>query len=297
MTIRHFLSIVEIQTKIVSVGTYITAMAYLYWSKIPINPGAAVLMFAAVVCVDMGTTAFNSFFDYTKGVDTRDLNREKEKVLVHDGVDPGAAFWTGFILFALSIVMGFILALWRGWLLIPAGAVSLAAGFFYTGGPRPVSFTPFGEIVAGGFLGSLLFCLVCYVQTGEFTLPCFAASLPLFFTIAQILTVNNTCDIKGDREAGRRTLSILIGYKFSCLLIALESLSAAAAVFIAAQKGYLPAMQRSGMIFVLVFSLIRLLFLYKKGLSHESKGTSMGVVSSMFSFFVLVYSLVFVFSA
>ncbi len=80
--------------------------------------------------------------------------------------------------------------------------------FFYTAGPKPVSSTPFGEIFAGGFLGTVLFLLVCFVSNRKIYIFICSSFTSDFFVIAQILTVNNTCDIKGDRAAGRKTLSI-----------------------------------------------------------------------------------------
>ena len=297
MTIKHFLSIVEIRTKVVSVGTFFSAMAYLSWLNTDFNWSAAFLMFAAVLCVDMGTTAFNSYFDYLNGVDNKKHNYEKNKVIIHEGADPGHAFFTAAALFALALIMGLVLAVWRGWMLIPAGALSMIIGFLYTGGPKPISTTPFGEIAAGGFLGSVLFILVCYVQTGLFSLSFIIASLPVFFTIAQILTVNNTCDLKGDKESGRRTLSILIGLKASRVLIAFESLSAAGAVILASVSGFLPSLQLIGLIPYLLSVLFSLAALYKKGLTSESKDFSMGIISSLFVKFSLIYSMMFIIAA
>ena len=221
----------------------------------------------------------------------------KNKVIIHEGADPGHAFFTAAVLFALAVIMGLILAVWRGWMLIPAGALSMLIGFLYTGGPKPISTTPFGEIAAGGFLGSVLFILVCYVQTGFFSLSFIIASLPVFFTIAQILTVNNTCDLKGDEEAGRRTLSILIGIKASRVLIAFESLSAAGAVILASVSGFIPSLQLIGLIPYLLSVLFSLAALYKKGLTSESKDFSMGIISSLFVKFSLIYSVMFIIAA
>ncbi len=294
MTLKQFFSIIEIRTKIVSIGTYFAATAYLYSTGIVFNTGASILMLAAVLCVDMGTTAFNTYFDYLKGVDNKKHNLEKDKVLIHENVDPGNALITALSLFFLAFIMGIFLSFWRGLILIPLGAVSMAVGFFYTAGPKPISFTPFGEIAAGGFLGTVLFMLVCLVQTGTFSVASFTASLPLFFTISQILTVNNTCDITGDREAGRKTLSIIAGAGFSRYIILFESLAAAASVFFAVKMGYIPSLQLYGIPLFLILTAKNLYRLYKKGLTAGTKGYSMGIVSELFLEFVVIYSAAFI---
>ena len=294
MTLKQFFSIVELRTKIVSAGTYTAATAYMYSLGITFNAGAASLMLAAVLCVDMGTTAFNTYFDYLKGVDSKDFNYEKDKVLIHENVDPGSALLTALALFFIAAVMGAVLAFWRGLVLIPLGAFSMAIGFFYTAGPKPLSYTPFGEIAAGGFLGTVLFLLVCFVQTGTFTVSAFTASLPLFFMISQILTVNNTCDIKGDTEAGRKTLSIITGPLFSRYIILFETAAATASVFYAGYKAHLSPYQFWGIPLFLIMAAKNLKKLHKKGLTEEKKEYSMGIISELFLEFIFIYSALFI---
>ena len=293
MNLKQFFSIIEIKTKIVSIGTYAAATSFMYSTGVTFDTGAAILMLVAVLCVDMGTTAFNTYFDYLKGVDNKKHNLEKDKILIHENVDPGSALLTALSLFFLAVIMGFILALWRGLILIPVGALSLAVGFFYTAGPKPISSTPFGEIAAGGFMGSVLFLLVCFVQTGSFSYAAFAASLPLLFTIAQILTVNNTCDMIGDREAGRKTLSIIAGGIFSRYIIIFESLAAATSVIYAVIMGYITTYQLFGIPVYLLLAVKKLTKLFKKGLNAETKGISMSIISDLFLEFVFIYSAVF----
>jgi len=70
MTFFHFLRIVEIRTKIVSVSSLLIGTAFVFYSRIPFDPTAFVLLVISVLAIDMGTTAFNTFFDYLSGVRT-----------------------------------------------------------------------------------------------------------------------------------------------------------------------------------------------------------------------------------
>ena len=157
MTLKQFFSIIEIRTKIVSIGTYFAATAYLYSTGIVFNTGASILMLAAVLCVDMGTTAFNTYFDYLKGVDNKKHNLEKDKVLIHENVDPGNALITALSLFFLAFIMGIFLSFWRGLILIPLGAVSMAVGFFYTAGPETNIIYPIRRNCCRGVFSELFF--------------------------------------------------------------------------------------------------------------------------------------------
>jgi 1,4-dihydroxy-2-naphthoate octaprenyltransferase len=218
VTVRHFFSIVELKTKVISLSTFLLALLYaLDAGGVP--PARTALLFVAVLAVDMGTTAFNSFFDYVRNVDNRLYTREPDKVLVYEGVAPGHALIVSMSLYLVAAISGVVLALTVGWWILLAGALSMAVGFLYTGGPLPISRTPVGELFAGGFLGSVLFLIVIRALGAEVTPQAVLASVPSTLMIASVLTVNNTCDRQGDIAAGRKTLSILVGPRLSEVLI------------------------------------------------------------------------------
>jgi 1,4-dihydroxy-2-naphthoate octaprenyltransferase len=219
MTLRQLLSVVEIRTKVISASTYTLATLYTLSSGRDVVWAVAALLAVAVLCVDMGTTAFNTFFDYVRGVDTPLSTVEPGKVLVHEGVAPGHALVISFALYAVGAGAGVLVAALTTWWIVPAGIASMAVGFLYNGGPLPISRTPLGEVFAGGFLGTVLFLVVYAVHTGTVTASALVASVPSTLIIACVLTVNNTCDIEGDRFAGRRTLSIVLGRPAASVLI------------------------------------------------------------------------------
>ena len=66
------------------------------------------------------------------------------------------------------------------------------------------------------------------------------AALPSFFWIAAILAVNNTCDIEGDRLAGRKTWSVITGQRVGELTVILLGLGAQISGILAGLYGYLP---------------------------------------------------------
>lgn len=293
MTWNTFLRIVEIRTKIVSVSTFVLALLSAQWLLGSVPWHLALLLFIAVLAVDMGTTAFNTFFDYEKGVDAKSTNREADKVLVHNKVAPGYALVTALGLFAFASVLGLFLVLWTGWPLLVLGAASLVVAFLYSGGPRPISSTPWGEFFAGFFLGTILWVVVVYVLAAPdhwpddwwWRVP--VLSLPSFFFIASILTVNNCCDREGDAQAGRRTLAILWGPRANSLVL-IQPLVAYLTLGILALVGLLPW---TFLIVAVVGPGLTIVFwrgMFARGFSHATKGPNMGAVSQTF----LVYTLV-----
>ena len=288
MTLYQFARIVEIRTKIVSISAYLIGTLLAVYQTGSFDPGVALLMLLAVLAVDMGTTGFNSFFDYYRGVDSRETNRESDKVLVHQGVPPGIALLVSLALFALAMPLGILLAFLVGWELIPVGALCMAVGYLYNGGPLPISRTPLGELAAGGFLGSVLLLLSFYTQHAALTTEALLVSLPSLLFVASILTVNNTCDIEGDRMAGRKTLSILLGPRVAPWLIYILGIAGFALTGYNAYRGALPAC--SGYLALLAAPLVILEYrrMHRRGYSHETKGPSMGSISKVFLIYTVV---------
>ena len=84
-------------------------------------------------------------------------------------------------------------------------------GYFYTGGPYPIAYTPFGELVSGVVMGMLLILIAFYIQTGTVTTEAILLSVPSMLLVAAIMMANNIRDLVGDKESGRKTLAILAG--------------------------------------------------------------------------------------
>lgn len=292
MTWNTFLRIVEIRTKVVSVSTFCLALLSALWLFGPVPWHLALILFVAVLAVDMGTTAFNTFFDFEKGVDARSTNREADKVLVHQGVAPGYALITALGLFAFAAVLGLFLVLWTGWPLLVMGLASFLVAFLYSGGPKPISSTPWGEFFAGFFLGTVLWLVVVFTLGADRWTPDLwwrvpVLSLPSLFFIASILTVNNCCDREGDQAAGRRTLAILWGPRANALVL-VQPLVAYVLLGILAGLGLLPW---TFLIVPVVGPALTIPVwrgLFHRGFSHATKGPNMGAVSRSFQIYTLV---------
>lgn len=69
---------------------------------------------------------------------------------------PGFILFLAIFLYILSILGGVYLSIELNWYVGLLGAICMLVGFLYTGGPYPIAYTPFGEIMAGFFMGELL---------------------------------------------------------------------------------------------------------------------------------------------
>lgn len=282
MNARQFFGIVELRTKIVSMSTFLLSLSYAVWRQGQISPLRAALVCAAALAVDMGTTGFNSYFDWYRNVDDRRYNREDGKVLIHEAVSPGAALGVSLACYAVAIILGLILTILAGPLVLLLGALSMLVGFLYSGGPWPISATPVGELFAGGFLGSVFFLINVYILTGSLAPADFLASLPQSLFIGAILSANNACDIMGDKSAGRRTLAILLGRKLAPWIMYLQVAAGTVLLVVLGVTGRLPGVVAIGAMpaAMLVFMLFRAM--HRRGYSHETKGANMGGISKTF---------------
>jgi 1,4-dihydroxy-2-naphthoate octaprenyltransferase len=280
-----FSNIVELRTKVISMTTFFAAVLYSLYVEEWISPTLLGLMTAAVLCVDLGTTAFNSFFDYLRGVDHRSHTREGDKVLIKGEVSPGLALLISVVLYAAAAVLGITIAVLTGVEVAVAGAVCMAVGFLYNAGPLPISSTPAGELFAGGFLGSALFLISFYVFTGYLSLPAVWVSIPFTLYIASILAVNNACDVEGDAEAGRKTLAVICGQSCGRLLTYLLGGGAYALLAWCAYLGLFPVTLKYFLPPALVAALLGYRAMERRGYSHETKSRNMTAIVKLFALF------------
>jgi 1,4-dihydroxy-2-naphthoate octaprenyltransferase len=112
---------------------------------------------------------------------------------------------------ALTVACGLPLVAARGWPVLAMGLGSLAAAMAYMGGPRPVAYTPYGELAVFVFFGVIAVVGADYVQAGSIGAATWLAATALGALAAAALAVNNHRDIEHDRSVGRRTFPVVFG--------------------------------------------------------------------------------------
>ncbi len=282
LSLSDALRIVEARTKIIGVSSVLIGTAYSAWLTRRADGAVFALMLAATLAVDLGTAGFNSYFDFVRGVDTVETDVDRYKVLVHRRVDPRVALRIAWGAFGLAGALGLALGARVGWEVLGAGAGAMMVAYFYSGGPRPIAATPLGEVFAGGLMGLVLVTLASYVQ-GRHTPPgALLVGLPSTLLIADILTVNNTCDIEGDTAAGRRTASILLGAGRSRWLVTGQIVVAYALAFALAAARVLPRVALAPLAAGALFAARELGRMHRRGYTHRTKSASMGSISAVF---------------
>ena len=107
--------------------------------------------------------------------------------------------------------LGLALVAYRGWPVLAIGAASLLAALAYMGGPKPIAYTPFGELTVFVFFGLVAVMGTDWVLTGSIGPVSAIAAAALGSLAAAALAANNHRDIAHDRLIGRRTFSVSFG--------------------------------------------------------------------------------------
>lgn len=113
----------------------------------------------------------------------------------------------------LSLVNTIILVYFGGWIFLIIGIISVIAAFTYMGGPKPIAYTPFGEITVMTFFGLTAVCGSYYLQTHTISFNAILLSISLGAIASSVLCVNNWRDREHDKSIGRQTLAVVLGDK------------------------------------------------------------------------------------
>jgi len=113
--------------------------------------------------------------------------------------------------FALAALAGIYLVAVGGWPILMLGLLSIASGWAYAGGPRPIAYSPLGELFVIVFFGLGAVGGTYWLCTLQLTAAALAAGLAVGFFTAAVLLVNNHRDLEIDTRVGRLTLPMAIG--------------------------------------------------------------------------------------
>src|SRR6056297_816279 len=214
----------------------------------------ALAAFVGAALIQIGTNFANDYYDAVKGVDTDD--REGFTRVTQSGlIPPDEVKRATYATFGLAVLVGVYLVAVGGLPILVVGLASVVSGFAYAGGPFPLGSHGLGDLFVFVFFGVVAVMGTFYVQAASLvagvplgippetvTWTAFLASLPVAAISTNILVVNNVRDLETDREAGKKTLAVLVGYTASrAEFVGLLALSYVVPVWFWLARGYSPA--------------------------------------------------------
>ncbi|MEJ7582627.1 MAG: 1,4-dihydroxy-2-naphthoate octaprenyltransferase [Acidimicrobiales bacterium] len=220
----------------------------------------AVAALVVALAIQVATNFSNDYSDGIRGTDSDDRRvgpvrlvgqglaspaAVKRAALASFGVAAlaglGLTLVVGPELLAVAGRVGTILALAVGPELFVVGAAAIAAGWFYTGGPRPYGYAGLGEAFVFVFFGLVATVGSTYVQTDTLVGLSFGAAVPVGLIATALLVINNLRDIPGDTVAGKRTLAVRLGDRRTRILYVTLVVGTFGAVPLVAGLGGRPA--------------------------------------------------------
>lgn len=169
-------------------------------------------LLAALCCatlIQIATNLHNDAVDCEKGNDLPDRPGPL-RVTAAGWVTPVSVRRAALCSFAAAFLLGIYLAALGGWPIVAIGLASLLAGWSYSGGSRPISYTPFGELFVLLFFGIFAVGGCVWLQGRAPDASTLLTGLICGLPAAAVLIVNNTRDRVADLRVGRRTLAALL---------------------------------------------------------------------------------------
>ncbi len=176
----------------------------------------ALAALAGALLIQIGTNLANDYYDFMKGGDTGE-RLGPVRVTQAGILAPRAVFRGMVVSLVLATLIGVYLASVAGWPVIVIGLVSMLMAVCYTGGPYPLSYNGLGDVFVFVFFGLVATAATYYVQAQTWSVDSIVAGAGLGAFSTAMLVVNNLRDRETDGAAGKRTLAVRFGDRFTVI--------------------------------------------------------------------------------
>ncbi len=215
MTLQAWFSTLRVRTLPAAASPVIVGMALAHHlGGFDFLPALAALVGALLLQV--GTNLANDYYDHVKGADTPERagpTRASASGALAPTLVRNAAYGT----FGLAALVGLYLVFHAGWPIFVIGLAGILSGILYTAGPKPLAYVGLGDVFVFVFFGPVAVAGTVFVQTGTWEWAAVGWGIALGAIATAILVVNNLRDRPTDTKAGKRTLAVRFGDRFSQL--------------------------------------------------------------------------------
>lgn len=207
---RHWLLAIRPKTLSISVAPVVvgSALAWADQQSLLWLPAAAALFTALLI--QAATNLHNDAADYEKGADTAERQGPR-RATAEGWFSASEVKRAAALCFGIAFAAGIYLVTVGGWPIVAIGLLSLAAGYGYTGGPRPIAYSPGGELFVFLFFGLAAVIGSYYIQTQAVSLNVLFTACAIGALAAAVLLVNNYRDLETDIKADKMTLVSHLG--------------------------------------------------------------------------------------
>ena len=182
----------------------------------PLRVDTALGCLAVALLLQVLANLGNDLSDHRRGADTPD-RAGPTRVAASGLVTERQLEVAIALVIGLAGLVGLWLAAVGGPVLLPVGALAIVAALAYTGGPFPYGYRALGEVFVFVFFGLVAVVGTAYLQALRLEPLFLVAAIPPGALITAILVVNNLRDIPTDTAAGKRTLAVVLGRRWTAV--------------------------------------------------------------------------------
>jgi len=249
-SLKPILGIVRTPFLVLTPACVLLGLGTALWTTGQVNWLDFALVLIGAVAAHASVNAFNEYFDFKTGLDSRTA---RTPFSGGSGTLPARphlarlALTVALVTFVLAGLVGLYFVVVAGrWSLLPLGILGLFLVFAYT--PWLV-YNPVLCLLAPGLgFGTAMVMGTHVALTGHYSWTAFIASLIPFFLVSDLLLLNQFPDVEADRSVGRRHWPIVVGRHTSSLIYGAFLLFAYLAIIVGVYLGYLPVTSLNGLI-------------------------------------------------
>jgi 1,4-dihydroxy-2-naphthoate octaprenyltransferase len=206
-----WLVLLRLRSLLVAVSPVLVGAAVGYARTGAVDPIATSLVLAGAVLVQAISNMQNDVGYTTRGGERGGTRTGLPRATAQGWLGVREVRMTIAITSVVATGIGIALFVHRGWPVLAIGSASLLAALAYMGGPRPIAYTPFGELIVFAFFGLVAVLGTDWVVTAGVGRATVVAGIAIGCLAAAALCVNNHRDIMHDRSVGRRTFAVTFG--------------------------------------------------------------------------------------
>ncbi len=193
------------KTLSISVTPVLLGSALAWYDQSSFSLLTFVVILISALCIQIGTNLYNDAADFEKGADTAE-RLGPERAAQQGWLNARQIKFGAFISFVIAFITGIYLAWLGGWAIVILGLISILCGYAYTAGPKPIAYSPLGEVFVLIFFGFAAVGGTYYLQCQRMSLSVLLIASTIGSIAAAILLVNNYRDLNGDQKVNKLTL-------------------------------------------------------------------------------------------
>lgn len=172
-----------------------------------------ILCLCFALLMQIAANFINDLYDYLKGSDRED-RLGPERACSKGWITPNTMRTAIILVLLIALSLGSVLISYGGIKLIIIAFLCILFAYMYTGGPYPLAYNGFGDILVLIFFGIIPVCFTYYVMSGEINTIVFLSSVACGLLIDTLLVVNNYRDRTQDKLSNKRTIIVRLGEQF-----------------------------------------------------------------------------------